>query len=30
MALQDNIHRYEDRFGEIKLKGPNPADPLLQ
>ncbi|MDP7040309.1 MAG: DUF3467 domain-containing protein [Myxococcota bacterium] len=30
MALQDNIHRYEDRFGEIELKGPNPADPLLQ
>ena len=30
MALQDNLDRYEDRFGEIELKGPNPADQLLQ
>ncbi|MEL6544945.1 MAG: DUF3467 domain-containing protein [Myxococcota bacterium] len=29
-ALQENIRRYEDRFGEIELAGPNPADQLLQ
>ncbi|HSI05851.1 MAG: DUF3467 domain-containing protein [Myxococcota bacterium] len=29
-ALQENIRRYEDRFGPIELSGPNPADQLLQ
>ncbi len=29
MALQENIQRYEERFGEIRLQGPNPADELL-
>jgi hypothetical protein len=29
-ALQDNIRRYEERFGPISLRGPNPADQLLQ
>ncbi|MEL6195683.1 MAG: DUF3467 domain-containing protein [Myxococcota bacterium] len=29
-ALQENIRRYEERFGEIELAGPNPADQLLQ
>lgn len=29
-ALQENIRRYEDRFGAIDLSGPNPADQLLQ
>jgi hypothetical protein len=30
VALQDNVRRYEERFGEIDLSGPNPADQLLQ
>jgi len=30
MALQENLHRYEERFGTIDLSGPNPADQLLQ
>lgn len=29
-ALQENIRRYEERFGAISLHGPNPADQLLQ
>ncbi len=29
-ALQENLRRYEDRFGAIDLTGPNPADQLLQ
>jgi hypothetical protein len=29
-ALEDNIRRYEERFGHIDLMGPNPADQLLQ
>ena len=30
VALQENIRRYEERFGAIDLTGPNPADQLLQ
>lgn len=30
LALQENIRRYEERFGSIELSGPNPADQLLQ
>ncbi len=30
MALQENLRRYEERFGAIDLTGPNPADSLLQ
>jgi len=30
MALEENIRRYEDRFGTIELHGPNPAEQLLQ
>jgi hypothetical protein len=30
LALQENMRRYEARFGEIDLAGPNPADALLQ
>jgi len=29
-ALQENVRRYEERFGAIDLSGPNPADQLLQ
>ncbi len=29
-ALQENLRRYEERFGQIDLSGPNPADQLLQ
>ena len=29
-ALQENVRRYEERFGEIDLSGPNPAEQLLQ
>ena len=29
-ALEENVRRYEDRFGSIDLMGPNPADQLLQ
>jgi len=29
-ALQENLRRYEEHFGEIRLSGPNPADRLLQ
>lgn len=29
-ALEENIRRYEERFGTIDLRGPNPADELLQ
>lgn len=29
-ALQENVRRYEERFGTIDLSGPNPADQLLQ
>ncbi len=30
MALQENMRRFEERFGQIELSGPNPADQLLQ
>jgi|WetSurMetagenome_2_1015567.scaffolds.fasta_scaffold1234541_2 hypothetical protein len=30
MALQENLRRYEERFGQVELSGPNPADQLLQ
>ncbi len=30
LALQENIRRYEERFGTIEITGPNPADQLLQ
>lgn len=30
LALQENIRRYEERFGPIDLSGPNPAEHLLQ
>lgn len=30
LALQENIRRYEDRFGTIEVSGPNPADQILQ
>ena len=30
IALQENIRRYEERFGTVNLHGPNPADQLLQ
>lgn len=30
LALQENIRRYEERFGAIDVTGPNPADQLLQ
>jgi len=30
VALQENVRRYEERFGPIDLQGPNPADRLLQ
>jgi hypothetical protein len=30
MALQENLRRYEERFGPVDLTGPNPADQLLQ
>ena len=29
-ALQENMRRFEERFGEIDLSGPNPAEGLLQ
>ena len=29
-ALDENVRRYEDHFGEIDVAGPNPADQLLQ
>lgn len=29
-ALQENLRRYEERFGTIEVTGPNPADQLLQ
>ncbi|OGQ92212.1 MAG: hypothetical protein A2289_26120 [Deltaproteobacteria bacterium RIFOXYA12_FULL_58_15] len=29
-ALQENMRRYEERFGTVELSGPNPADQLLQ
>ena len=29
MALQEQVSRYEQRFGTIELTGPNPADKLL-
>ena len=29
-ALQENMRRYEERFGTVDLSGPNPADQLLQ
>jgi hypothetical protein len=28
MALQENVRRYEERFGTIEISGPNPADML--
>jgi hypothetical protein len=30
VALQENLRRYEERFGPIDLTGPNPADNILQ
>jgi len=30
VALQENIRRFEERFGAIDMTGPNPADQLLQ
>jgi len=30
LALQENIRRYEERFGTIDSSGPNPAEHLLQ
>ncbi len=30
LALQENMRRYEERFGTVDLTGPNPADQLLQ
>ena len=30
LALQENLRRYEERFGTVELHGPNPADELLQ
>lgn len=30
LAMQENVRRYEERFGSIDLMGPNPADELLQ
>jgi hypothetical protein len=30
LALQENVRRFEERFGQIELTGPNPADSLLQ
>ena len=30
LALQENLRRYEERFGALELSGPNPADQLLQ
>ena len=29
VALQEQVRRYEERFGVIDLSGPNPADKLL-
>ena len=29
-ALQENVRKYEERFGPIELHGPDPADQLLQ
>jgi hypothetical protein len=29
-ALEQNVRRYEERFGPIDLVGPNPADQLMQ
>ena len=29
-ALQENMRRYEDRFGSVDISGPNPAERLLQ
>ena len=29
-ALQENMRRYEDRFGLVDISGPNPAERLLQ
>ena len=30
LALQENLRRYEERFGPVELSGPNPADQILQ
>jgi len=30
LALQENVRRYEERYGAIELSGPNPAEQLLQ
>ena len=29
-ALQENMRRYEERFGPVDISGPNPAEGLLQ
>jgi hypothetical protein len=30
MALQENLRRYEERYGAVDVSGPNPADEFLQ
>ena len=30
LALQENLRRYEERFGALELSGPKHADQLLQ
>jgi hypothetical protein len=30
MALQENMRRYEERYGAVDVSGPNPADEFLQ
>ena len=30
LALQENVRRYEERYGEIQVTGPDPANELLQ
>ena len=29
LALQENLRRYEERYGPVDVSGPNPADELL-
>jgi hypothetical protein len=30
MALEENVRRFEERYGTIDVSGPNPADEFLQ
>ena len=30
IALQENLRRYEERYGAVDVSGPNPADEFLQ